>query len=195
LLPTAPQQPASRPFHTTCEALMVLTIAIIILLIAVVLGIAASKPNEFTVRRSTRIKATPDRIFPQINDFHNWPAWSPWEKLDPAMNKTHSGAPSGRGAVYEWEGNSKVGKGRMEITDVSAPQKVVIKLDFERPFKANNVSEFTLEPQGDSTDVTWTMRGPSAFMMKVMGVFMNMDNLIGRDFEAGLASMKANAER
>jgi uncharacterized protein YndB with AHSA1/START domain len=174
---------------------MVLTLAIIVILIGVVLGIAASKPNEFTVRRSTRIRATPDRIFPQINDFHNWAAWSPWEKLDPTMTKNYSGAPSGRGAVYDWEGNSKVGKGRMEITDASAPRNVVIKLDFERPFRANNVSEFTLEPQGDATDVTWSMRGGSAFMMKVMGVFMNMDNLIGRDFEAGLANLKANAER
>ena len=174
---------------------MVLTIAIIIVLLGVVLGLAASKPNEFTVRRSTRIKAAPDRIFPQINDFHNWAAWSPYEKLDTTMTKTFSGPPSGRGAVYEWAGNSKVGQGRMEITDASAPRNVVIKLDFVRPFRANNVAEFTLEPQGDSTDVTWSMHGHSAFMMKAMGVFMNMDNLIGRDFETGLANLKANAER
>jgi polyketide cyclase/dehydrase/lipid transport protein len=173
---------------------MVLTIAIIILLLAVVLGIAASKPNEFTVRRSTRIRATPDGIFPQINDFHNWAAWSPWEKLDPTMTKTYGGAPSGRGAVYDWEGNSKVGKGRMEITDASAPRNVVIKLDFERPFRANNVSEFTLEPQGDSTDVTWTMRGASPFITKLMGVFMNMDNMIGRDFDTGLGNLKRISE-
>ena len=174
---------------------MVLTIAIIIVLLGVVLGLAASKPNEFTVRRSTRIKAAPDRIFPQINDFHNWAAWSPWEKLDATMRKTFSGAPSGKGAIYEWEGNSKVGKGRMEIVDASVPRNVAIKLDFERPFRANNMAEFTLDPQADSTDVTWSMRGGSAFMMKVMGVFMNMDKLIGRDFEAGLANLKANAER
>jgi uncharacterized protein YndB with AHSA1/START domain len=183
------------PIHTTCEAFMVLTIAIIILLLGVVLGIAASKPNEFTVRRSTRIRAMPDRIFPQLNDFHNWAAWSPWEKLDATMTKNFSGASNGRGAVYEWEGNSKVGKGRMEITETSAPRKVVIALNFLRPFRANNVAEFTLEPQGDSTDVTWTMQGPSPFVTKVMSVFMNMDRLIGRDFEAGLASLKANAER
>jgi uncharacterized protein YndB with AHSA1/START domain len=174
---------------------MVLTIAIIIVLLGVLLGVAASKPNEFTVRRTTRISATPDRIFPQINDFHNWAAWSPYEKLDATMKKTFTGASSGKGAVYEWDGNSKVGKGRMEITDASAPRKVVIKLDFVRPFRASNTSEFTLEPQGDSTDVTWSMRGASPFMMKVMGVFMNMDNLIGRDFETGLANLKANAER
>jgi uncharacterized protein YndB with AHSA1/START domain len=174
---------------------MVLTIAIIIILLGVVLGIAASKPSEFSVRRSTRIRATPDRIFPQINDFHNWAAWSPYEKLDATMTKTFSGASSGKGAVYEWEGNSKVGKGRMEITDSAPPRTVVIALDFVRPFRANNITEFTLEPQGDSTDVTWAMRGPSAFVMKVMGVFMNMDNLVGRDFETGLANLKANAER
>ncbi len=174
---------------------MVLTIAIIIVLLGVVLGVAASKPNEFTVRRSARIRATPDRIFPQVNDFHNWAAWSPWEKLDATMTKSFSGATNGRGAVYEWEGNSKVGKGRMEITDVSAPRKVVIKLDFMKPFTAHNTAEFTFEPQGDSTDVTWTMRGASPFITKLMGVFMNMDKMIGRDFDAGLANLKANAER
>jgi uncharacterized protein YndB with AHSA1/START domain len=174
---------------------MVLTIAIIIILLGVVLGIAASKPNEFTVRRTTRIRATPDKIFPLLNDFRNWAAWSPWEKMDPTMTKTFSGASSGKGAVYEWEGNSKVGKGRMEIVDAAVPRNVAIKLDFERPFRANNMAEFTLEPQGDSTDATWSMRGGSAFMMKVMSVFMNMDKMIGRDFEAGLANLKANAER
>jgi uncharacterized protein YndB with AHSA1/START domain len=174
---------------------MVLTVAIIVILLGVLFGIAASKPNEFSVRRTTRIRATPDRIFPQINDFHNWAAWSPYEKLDASMTKTFSGAASGKGAVYEWEGSSKVGKGRMEITDVSAPRKVVIMLDFVRPFKAHNTAEFTLEPQGDSTDVTWSTHGPSPFVTKVMGVFMNMDKLIGRDFETGLANLKANAER
>jgi uncharacterized protein YndB with AHSA1/START domain len=174
---------------------MVLTLAIIIILLGVVLGIAASKPNEFIVRRATRIRATPEKIFPQINDFHNWASWSPWEKMDPTMTRTFSGAPSGPGAVYEWEGNSKVGKGRMEITDTAAPRRVVIKLDFMKPFTAHNVAEFTLEPQTDATDVTWTMRGPSPFITKVMGVFMNMDKLIGRDFDAGLANMKANSER
>jgi carbon monoxide dehydrogenase subunit G len=182
-------------FAFTCEALMVLIIAIVIILLGVVLGIAASKPNEFTVRRTTRIRAAADRIFPQINDFHNWAAWSPFEKYDTTMTKSFSGASSGKGAVYEWEGNSKVGKGRMEITDASAPRRVVIKLDFMRPFRANNTAEFTLEPQGDSTDVTWSMRGGSVFIMKVMGVFMNMDTMIGRDFETGLANLKANAER
>jgi hypothetical protein len=174
---------------------MVLTIAIIIVLLGVLLGIAASKPNELTVRRTTRIRSAPDRIFPQINDFHNWAAWSPYEKLDSSMTKTFSGASSGKGSIYEWEGNSKVGKGRMEITDSSTPRKVVIMLDFMRPFKAHNTSEFTLDPQGDSTDVTWSMHGPSPFVTKVMGVFMNMDKLIGRDFETGLANLKANAER
>jgi uncharacterized protein YndB with AHSA1/START domain len=174
---------------------MVLTIAIIILLLGVVFGVAASKPNEFTVRRSTRIRATPEKIFPLVNDFHNWAAWSPWEKMDPTMTKSFSGAPSGRGAVYEWEGNSKVGKGRMEITDASAPRRIAIALDFIRPFRANNRTEFILEPQGDSTDVSWTMHGASPFVTKVMSVFMNMDKLIGRDFDAGLANMKASAER
>jgi hypothetical protein len=174
---------------------MATTVAIIVVLLGALLGIAATRPKELRVRRTARIKAAPGRIFPNINDFHNWAAWSPYEKLDATMQKTHSGAASGAGSVYEWEGNSKVGKGRMEITDASAPHKVTIKLDFVRPFKAHNMTEFTLEPQGDSTDVTWSMYGPSPFVTRVMGVFMNMDNLIGRDFETGLANLKAIAER
>ncbi|MBA3891611.1 MAG: SRPBCC family protein [Gemmatimonadaceae bacterium] len=163
--------------------------------IAAVLGLAARKPDEFRVRRTARIAAPPDRIFPLINDFHAWAQWSPWEPLDPAMARTHSGAPSGPGAVYEWNGNKKVGEGRMEITDAAAPRRVAIDLDFIRPFASSNVTEFTLEPDGDGTTVTWDMRGPNAFVSKVMGVFVNMDRLIGKDFENGLASMKAVAEQ
>lgn len=174
---------------------MTITVAIIIILLGALFGIAATKPKEFRYRRSTSINAAPERIFPNINDFHNWPAWSPWEKLDATMQKAHSGAASGPGAVYEWEGNSKVGKGRMEITDASAPRKVTIKLDFLKPFEAHNTAEFTLEPQGASTDVTWSMYGPSPFITRVMGVFMNMEKLVGRDFETGLANLKEIAER
>jgi Polyketide cyclase / dehydrase and lipid transport len=142
-------------------------------------------PFSFSVQRKTSIQAPPDKIFPLINDFHNWNSWSPWEKLDPGMTRIHSGAASGKGAVYEWDGNSKVGKGRMEITDASAPSKIAIKLDFLKPFEGHNIAEFTLEPQGDSTDVTWTMHGPSPFVSKIMQVFMSMDKLIGKDFDSG----------
>jgi carbon monoxide dehydrogenase subunit G len=174
---------------------MAITVAIIVLLLGALLGIAAMRPKEFRYRRTTRIKAAPDKIFVNINDFHNWAAWSPYEKLDPEMQKTHSGPVSGKGSIYEWDGNAKVGKGRMEIIDASAPRKVTIKLDFMRPFVAHNTAEFTLEPQGEITDVAWSMYGPSPFVTRVMGVFMNMDALVGRDFETGLANLKAIAER
>jgi hypothetical protein len=166
---------------------------VIVLLIVAILAFAATKPDSFTVKRSISIKAPPQKIAAMIDDFHNWGAWSPWEKLDPALKRTYSGAASGKGAVYDWTGNSKVGTGRMEILDTSAA-KTTIKLDFLKPFEAHNVAEFTLEPSGDSTNVIWTMNGANPFMMKVMGVFMNMDKTIGKDFEAGLANLKRVTE-
>ena len=163
-------------------------------LVAAVLGFAATRPGEFRLRRTHRINAAPDKIFPHINDFRRWEVWSPWEKLDPALKRTHSGAASGKGAVYEWEGNSKAGKGRMEIVESSAPGKLIIKIDFLKPFEAHNTVEFMLEPKANATDVTWSMFGPNPYMMKVMGVFVDMDKMIGKDFEKGLASLKTVAE-
>lgn len=174
-------------------ALAVLAVVAVVLVIVLIL--AALKPDTFRVERTTIIKADPSNIFLRINDFHNWVAWSPYEKLDPTMKKTFSGAASGKGAVYEWNGNNKAGTGRMEILESSAPSKIVIKLDFLTPFEGHNTSEFTMLPKGDSTQVTWAMHGPSPFMMKIMGVFMNMDKMLGNDFEAGLANLKAVAER
>ena len=168
---------------------------VLAVLVVAVLGMAMTKPDSFRVQRTARIQAPPDKIFPLIDDFHNWSSWSPWENLDPAMNRSHSGAPSGKGSVYEWEGNSKVGKGRMEITDASASSKVAIKLDFLKPVEGHNIAEFTLEPQGDSTNVTWAMYGPSPFPAKVMQVFISMDKLLGKEFESGLANLKAAAEK
>ncbi len=168
---------------------------VVVVLLAAVLIFAATKPDAFRVERATSIKAPPEKIFTLINDFHNWPAWSPWEKLDPAMKRSHSGATNGKGAVYEWEGNSKVGQGRMEIQDTSSPSKVTIKLDFLKPFEAHNTAEYTLETKGDATKVIWAMYGPSPFMSKVMQVFASMDSMVGKDFETGLANLKAIAEK
>jgi uncharacterized protein YndB with AHSA1/START domain len=174
---------------------MFTTIAIIIvLLIAAILIFAATKPDSFRIERSTSIKAPPEKIAAYLTDFHQWTAWSPWEGKDPAMARTYSGAASGKGAVYDWKGNKNVGTGSMEILDVQ-PQKVTIKLDFLSPFEAHNTAEYSLEPQGDSTKLTWAMFGPSNFMSKVMSVFMNMDKMVGPDFEAGLAKLKAAAEK
>jgi uncharacterized protein YndB with AHSA1/START domain len=163
--------------------------------IAIVLILAAIKPNTFSVRRATTVKAPPEKIFPLINDFHQWVTWSPYENKDPAMKRSYSGAESGKGAVYGWEGNKNVGSGRMEILDTSVPTKIVIKLDFFTPFEGHNTAEFTMLPQGDVTNVTWMMHGPAVFISKVMQVFINLDNMIGKDFEAGLANLKRLTEK
>jgi uncharacterized protein YndB with AHSA1/START domain len=168
---------------------------VLVVLIAAVLIFAATRPDTFSVQRSATIKAPPEKVFALINDFHSWPAWSPWEKLDPAMQRTHSGAAAGKGAAYAWLGNSKVGEGRMEILESAPSSKVSIKLDFIQPFEGHNIADFTLAPQGDSTQVTWVMNGPAPFITKLMGVFVSMDSMIGKDFEAGLANMKTAAEK
>jgi uncharacterized protein YndB with AHSA1/START domain len=160
-----------------------------------VLILAAIKPDTFSVRRVITVKAPPEKIFPLINDFHQWGSWSPYENKDPAMKRSFSGSASGKGAVYGWEGNRNVGSGRMEILDTSAPSKIVIKLDFFSPFEGHNTAEFTMLPQGDATNVTWLMYGPAPFMHKVMQVFMNIDNMIGKDFEVGLANLKKLTEK
>jgi hypothetical protein len=158
--------------------------------IAAILILAALKPDTFRVQRSASIKAAPEKIFPLINDFHAWGSWSPYETKDPAMQRTFSGAASGKGAVYAWNGNNNVGSGRMEILEAPAPDKVVIKLDFFKPFEGHNTAEFTLLPQGDATNVIWAMYGPAPFMSKLMQVFMNLDNMVGKDFAVGLANLK-----
>ncbi|MBR0825279.1 SRPBCC family protein [Bradyrhizobium manausense] len=163
--------------------------------IVVVLALAATKPDSFRVERSLAVKAPADVIYPLIADFHFWTGWSPYEGRDPAMKRAFGGAERGKGATYAWDGNSNVGAGRMEILEASTPSKIRIKLDFERPFEGHNTAEFTMAPQGDATLVTWAMYGPAPFMSKVMQVFMNFDNMIGKDFEAGLASLKKLTEK
>jgi hypothetical protein len=167
---------------------------VIVAAVLVVLGLALMKPNDFRVERAITIKAPPDKIVPLIENFHAWTAWSPWEKRDPNLKRTYGGPPKGKGATYAWEGNKNVGSGAMEVLE-SGPQKVRIKLDFLKPFEGHNTAEFTLVPAGDTTNLTWAMYGPNVFMGKVMQVFMDMDKMIGKDFEAGLADMKAAAEK
>ena len=162
--------------------------------IAGVLVFAATRPDSFHVERSAYIHAPPARIQPLLADFHRWQAWSPYEKLDPAMKREHSGAASGRGAVYAWEGKGGAGAGRMEITEAT-PEHLAIDLHFTKPMEGSDVAEFTLQPVGDSTRVTWAMHGPSPYVTKVMGVFFDMDHMIGRDFETGLANLKSIAEK
>ncbi len=163
--------------------------------VVLLLAFAATKPDTFRIERTTSIKAPPEKVFALVDDFHAWGSWSPWEKMDPSMQRTYSGAPSGVGAIYAWEGNGKVGSGRMEITEATSASKVVVKLDFLKPFEGHNVAEFTFVPQGDTTTVTWAMHGPSPYLSKVMSIFVSMDSLIGKDFESGLANMKSAAEK
>ena len=163
--------------------------------IAVVLILAATRPDSFSVQRAAIVSAPPEKIFPLINDFRQWGNWSPYEHKDPAMKRTFSGAVRGKGAVYAWEGDKNVGKGRMEILEASAPSKIAIKLDFFTPFEAHNTAEFTMLPHEDATRVIWRMHGPVPFMARIMHLFINIDNMVGKDFEAGLANLKRLAEK
>jgi uncharacterized protein YndB with AHSA1/START domain len=169
-------------------------IVAIALVVGAVLALAASKPNAFRIQRSTTIKAPPEKIFPHLDDLHAHSAWSPFEK-DPNMKRTHSGAPRGKGAIYEWDGNRQVGSGRIAITDTVPNSKVMLKLDMFRPFTAHNLVEFTLVPNGSGTNVSWAMQGPQPFMAKLMSTFINCDKMVGSQFEEGLAKLKAIAER
>ena len=173
---------------------MLILLLLLLALVAGVVASAASKPDFFRVERSTTIGTSPERIFPLINDFHNFGRWSPWEHLDPQMQRSITGPPSGQGASYAWSGNAKAGAGRMEILESSPSTRVVMKLDFIKPFEGHNTAEYTLAADGASTTVTWAMYGPTPFVSKVMQVFVSMDKLIGKDFERGLSQMKAAAE-
>ena len=175
--------------------IIVIIALVLVVAVAIILILAATKPDSFSVQRVITVQAPPERIFPLINDFHQWESWSPYENKDPAMKRSYSGAASGTGAVYAWEGNKNVGSGRMEILDASAPSRIVIKLDFFTPFEGHNTAEFTMLPQGDATNITWLMYGPLPFMGKIMHVFINMDNMIGKDFEGGLANLKRLTEK
>ena len=168
--------------------------AVILAAIVAILVIAATKPDTFVVDRTTTINASPEKITPLINDFHNWDQWSPWAKLDPGMKVTYSGAPSGVGAVYEWQGNSKVGSGRMQIVSVT-PTRTTIRLDFLKPFASHNTANFLIEPEGTGTRVTWVMDGPMTFFSgKLMSVFTSMDKSSCSYLVKGLAGIKAAAE-
>ena len=162
---------------------------------SIIIVLAAIKPDTFRVERSASIKAPSENIYPLINDFHSWQIWSPWEKIDPAAKTTHSGAASGVGAVYEWDGNSELGAGRMEILEAAFPAKIVLKIDFIKPFEVHNSIEFTLLRQDDSTTVTQAMYGSSPYLGKLMGLFFSLDKMVGAKYEEGLANLKTLAEK
>jgi hypothetical protein len=166
----------------------------IALLLVVLVVLIALQESDFHVTRSAAMSASPSTVFELINDFHKWDAWSPWAKIDPSMKQTYEGAPAGKGAIYTWVGNSKVGEGRMTIVESRPAERICIQLDFIKPFKGTNMAEFTFKPEGDKTVVTWSMTGKKNFILKAMGLFMNMDKMLGGNFEQGLAQMKALAE-
>ncbi|HVG51239.1 MAG TPA: SRPBCC family protein [Xanthobacteraceae bacterium] len=174
-------------------------VLVIVALFALTLGgvvaLASIQPDEFRVTRTVRINATPDRVYPLINDLRGWQSWSPYEKKDPAMKRTFGNVTAGKGASYEWDGDSNVGKGRMEIAETVPPSKVVIDLHFMKPFEGRSTAEFLISQNGPPTDVTWTMHGPAQFITKIMCVFFDMDKMIGPDFEVGLANLKTIAEK
>lgn len=167
----------------------------LVVIVAALLIFASTKPDSFRVQRTATIKAPPEKIYPLIEDYHKWTSWSPWENKDPAMKRTYSGPESGKGARYAWDGNKEIGQGEMVISEATSPSRVVIAMHFIKPFDSRSTAEFTLQPKGDSTDVTWAMHGPSPFMSKVIGIFFSMDSMIGKEFETGLANLKGIAER
>lgn len=169
--------------------------AVLAAAVAVVLILASTKPNSFRVERKVVIKASPENIFPWLEDPKKTTEWSPWEKKDPAMKKTFTGPSKGVGAAYAWDGNKEIGAGRLELTEVVAPKKVVMNLDFIRPMEGHNVAGYEVAPVAGGSEVTWYITGPMPFMSKVVCLFMNMDKMIGKEFEAGLSDLKTIAEK
>lgn len=167
-------------------------LAVVVVILIVVIAV---QPAAFQVTRSTMIAAPPEKVFGQVNDFHKWDGWSPWAKLDPAMNQTFEGSATGVGSVYTWNGNSQVGEGRMTITESDSNKLVGIKLEFIKPMMAVNHTTFELKPDGTNTVVVWSMAGTNNFMGKAFCLFVSMDKMVGGDFEKGLAQMKAVSEK
>ena len=164
------------------------------LLIALFLIVAAFQPAEYRVTRSISINAPAETVFAHVNDFQAWSAWSPWEKLDPAMKRTYEGPRAGQGAIYGWTGNGKVGEGRMMILESRPPELIRIQLDFVKPFASTAQAEYTFRPENGKTAVTWTMTGSKNFLSKAMCMIVSMDKMVGGDFEKGLAQLKSVAE-
>jgi hypothetical protein len=173
--------------------LKIILIALAVIVIVFVV-IVALQTSEFHVARSTTISAPPAAVFVQVNDFHKWEAWNPWGKIDPAMKQTYEGALAGSGAIYTWAGNNEVGEGRMAIIESRPSELIRVKLEFFKPFAATNTAVFTFKPEANQTVVTWSMFGKKNFMAKAIHLFMNMDKMIGGQFEKGLAKMKSVVE-
>ena len=172
-------------------AKILIALAVIVIVFVV---IVAMRPSEYRVARTVTIAAPAPAVFAQVNDFHKWDAWNPWAKMDPAMKQTYEGAPAGVGAIYTWPGTKEVGEGRMTLTESRPPELIRINLEFLKPFAATSTAEFTFRPDGNQTAVTWSMGGKVNFVAKVIHLFVDMDRMIGANFEKGLEDMKSVAE-
>ncbi|MEX0703429.1 MAG: SRPBCC family protein [Planctomycetales bacterium] len=168
--------------------------AVVLVTAVVFVVVVAMQPSEFRVERTATMSAPPSAVFDQVNDFHNWEAWSPWAKVDPDARFSFAGPTAGTGAVFTWAGNDKVGEGRMTITESRPHELVRIRLEFLKPFESTSTAEFTFRPEGDQTAVTWSMFGENGFFAKAFCLFADMDKMVGGDFEKGLAQMKAVVE-
>jgi len=171
---------------------ILLAVAFIAILFIVVI---AGRPEEFTVARAASICAPPEKIFPRVNDLRQWDAWSPWAKLDPNAKNSISGADAGAGATMAWDGNRKVGAGKMTITESQPGARIRLRIDFQKPMQATHTAEFTFRPEGDSTVVTWSMAGKNNFTGKCFGLFVDCEKMIGDQFERGLARLKSVTEK
>ena len=191
---TDPAPAAPKPRSKVLSVLKKVLLGFVAIL-AIFAIVVACQPPDFAVARSAAMAATPAAVFDQVNDFHRWEAWSPWEKLDPAMKRTFEGPSAGTGAIYSWAGNDQVGEGRMTILESRPGELVRIKLEFLKPFASTNEADFTFKGEGAQTTVAWTMSGRKNFIMKAFCMFMDMDKTVGADFEKGLAQMKAAVEK
>jgi hypothetical protein len=170
---------------------ILIVIAVIVIVFVI---IVATRPADYRISRSTTIGAAPAVVFAQVNDFHKWESWNPWGKIDPAMKQTYEGASDGKGAIYTWAGNNEVGEGRMTITESRPSDLILINMEFFKPMAGTATAQFTFKPEGNQTTVTWAMTGKNNFMSRAVCMFMNMDKMIGGQFEKGLAAMKSIAE-
>jgi uncharacterized protein YndB with AHSA1/START domain len=173
--------------------LIKISIALAVIVVGLVV-VVAMRPSEFRVSRTATMSAPAPAVFAQVNDFHNWEAWNPWGKVDPGMKQTFEGAAAGRGAIYTWAGNGEVGEGRMILTESRPSDLIKIDMEFRKPFAGASTAEFTFKPEGSQTTVTWAMTGKNNFTAKAIGLVMNMDKMIGDQFEKGLADMKSVVE-
>ena len=172
------------------KKILIALAAIVVVFVAVV----AMQPSDFRIARTATMSAPAPAVFAQVNDFHNWEAWSPWAKLDPAAKNSFEGPPAGTGAIFRWAGNNQVGEGGMTITESRPNELIRFNLEFLKPMAGTSTAEFTFKPEGDQTAVTWSMSGKNNFIAKAICLFMNMDTMVGGKFEEGLAAMKSIVE-